>query len=131
LPNTFFIPGVSGESAETLYAQFADLCGSAVPAPNGRIREIHWKHEGDHWVATVGEKLRGRHVRVRDRTGAEAEVRTPLTDPVTVLAIFRGAPFYVVTNGWPVGSIRGSLFVSPFMAADPTEVHRFDASESE
>jgi hypothetical protein len=130
LSNGFFVPGVSGESAETLYAQFADLCGRALPALKDRIREIHWTHEGDHWVATVGEKLRGRHVHMRDRTGDNAEVRTPLTDPVTVLAIFSGDPFYVVTNGWPVGSTRGSLFLSPFMAGDPTDVHRFDASDS-
>lgn len=32
-------------------------CGCTVPSPQQRICEIRWTHDGDEWVATVGEKL--------------------------------------------------------------------------
>jgi hypothetical protein len=90
-----------------------------------RVREIQWTHNRDYWVASVGEKLHGRSVRLRRRRGGNVEVTTPLTDPATVLAIFPGATYYVVTNARPIGPVV-SNWLNPFMAGHPTAAHRFD-----
>ena len=108
-----------------MYSQLADACRCAVPFMGERVREIHWTHNRDDWVASVGEKLHGRSVRLRRRKGGNVEVTTPLTDPATVLAIFPGATYYVVTNARPIGPVV-SNWLNPFMAGHPTAVHRFD-----
>jgi hypothetical protein len=107
----FFVPFADRERAETIYSQLAGACRCAVPFMGERIREIHWTHNGDYWVATVGEKLHGRSVRLRRRKGGNVEVTTPITDPATVVAIFPGATYYVVTNAKPIGrsSLTGSI----------------------
>jgi hypothetical protein len=95
-----------------------------------RVLEIHWIYNGDYWVATVGEKPHGRSVRLRRGKGGNVEVTTPLADPATVLAIFPGATFYVVTNARPIGQVV-SNWLNPFMAGHPTAVHRFDVPSYE
>jgi hypothetical protein len=51
----FFVPGVPKGEAELVYARLAVNCGCQVPSPVERIREVRWTHDGDEWVATVGE----------------------------------------------------------------------------
>lgn len=125
----FFVPFADGEMTETVYSQLAVVCRCAVPFVCERIREIHWTHNGDYWVATVGEKLRGRSVRRRRRKGGNVEVTTRLTDPATVVAIFPGSTYYAVTNARPIGPVV-SHWVNPFMAGHPTAVLRFDLPSS-
>jgi hypothetical protein len=111
--------------AETVCSQLADACLCAVPFRGERIREIHCTQNGDYWVATVGEKPHGRRVRLRRRKGGNVEVTTPVTDPATVVAIFPGATYYVVTNARPIGPVI-SNWLNPFIAGRPTAVYRFD-----
>jgi hypothetical protein len=125
----FFVPGVPKGEAELVYARLAVSCGCHVPSPPERIREVRWTHDGDEWVATVGEKLHGQRVRVRRRGGAFVDVLTSLHDPATVRAIFPGASYMVVTDSRPMG-----LFVSywnnPFVAGQPTGIVKFAQPES-
>ena len=120
----FFVPHADGKD-ERIYGQFADWCASHVPAADRRIYRIAWRHDGDDWIATVGETLSGVSVRRRRREGGTVDVTTPVHDPATVLAIFAGDPYLVVTDGRPLGSII-SAWLNPFMAGIPTSVTFFD-----
>ena len=48
---------------------------------------IHRTHYSDFWVATVGQTLRGRRVRVKRRGRDYVEVSDPLRDPAAVRAM--------------------------------------------
>jgi len=95
-----------------------------------RIREIEWTHNGEFWVATVGETLHGRRVRTRRARGKPYEETTALSDPALVLAIFPGASYWVATNARPLTPVV-SYWVNPLMAGHPTAVRRFDPPTSE
>jgi hypothetical protein len=86
----FFVPNSTPEKMERLYAQIAEFCGRSVPLEGQRIRSIEWVHDGDRRVASVGERLRGHRVRTRRRKTGVVEIKSPLSDPATVLAIFAG-----------------------------------------
>lgn len=123
---SFFVPKASSsEDAEHLYANLAQLCGRPVPEPAQRVFQIEWVHDGDCWVATVGERLHGRRTRTRRRKGTAREVTEPLSDPAIVLAIFPEVPYLVVTDARPLGSAPSS-WANPFMAGRPTSINRFD-----
>jgi hypothetical protein len=120
----FFVPGAPRAEAELVYARLAVSCGCAVPSPQQRICEIRWTHDGDEWVATVGEKLHGARVRVRRRGGDFVDVSTPLHDPATVRAIFSGTSYMVVTDSRAMGPFV-SYWNNPFMAGQPTAILKF------
>jgi hypothetical protein len=90
-----------------------------------RIYSIHFNHDGEEWIATVGEQLRGTRTRTRRRGGRNVDVTNELRDPATVLAIFSGTPFFVVTNARPITGLV-SAWVNPFMAGQPNSVSYFD-----
>jgi hypothetical protein len=113
LPPAFFIPGFPADEFETRYAALAEACHSAVPDPAERIYSITFGDDGDEWTATVGLPLAGVH----RRTGR-------VGDPATVLAIFPGTPFMVVTDYGVRDGVQ-SAFVNPFMAGQPTSVTYF------
>ena len=120
----FFIPNTPSENAEVLFVQWAGWCRVAVPPPDERVYEIEWTHDGDNWIATIGRQLRGRRIRRRRRKQGTVDVTQPLSDPATVLAIFPGDPYFVVTDARPVGSVV-SEWANPFMAGRPSAVRRF------
>jgi hypothetical protein len=122
----FFIPQIEpGDTAEKVLGEFAALCRRSVPPPDQRVCQIHWIHDGEEWVANVGERLRGTSTRTRQRRGRRVEITARLSDPATVLAIFSGDPYLVVTNAPPVGTVR-SAWVNPFLAGQPTATYLFD-----
>lgn len=122
----FFIPfAPSDERAEHVYGVFAEVCGVPVPRNDERIWAIHWTHDGDDWLAEVGEQLKGRRVRVRRRKGGNVQVVEHLSDPATVLAIFPGETYWVVTNGRPIGPVA-SAWEGALMTGHPTSVRLFD-----
>jgi len=120
----FFVPGVSREEAELVYARLAISCGCEVPVHGDRIYQIQWTHESDVWVATVGQRLRGRRMRVRRRGGDYVEISDALHDPAMVRAIFPGPSYIVMTDARRLGPFV-SYWNNPFMAGKPSIVVRF------
>lgn len=114
------------EEAERVYASFAEWCRVPVPPPGKRIHSITYVHDGEEWTATVGEQLRGRRTRTMRRKAGPTEVTTRLSDSATVLAIFPGSPYLVVTDARPITS-RPSGWENPFMAGRPRGISYFDA----
>jgi hypothetical protein len=130
VPVEFFVPKVSIENAENFYAKLAAGCHRLVPASDRRVYEIEWDHDGEDWTATVGEHLRGkkiRTVRPKGRPFVSTET-TPLSDPATVLAIFAGIPYMVVTDARPLGAVLSS-WANPFMAGEPSIVRCFGLAQ--
>ena len=130
MPETraFFVPpehpNFTPEQQESAYVEFAAMCHSPVPEPGQRIYSIRYNHDGTEWTATVGETLRGvRRKTVRSR-GVKREQTSQVSDPATVLAIFPGVPYQVVTSEgwWP--NVRSGR-VNPFMAGQPTSMTYF------
>jgi hypothetical protein len=122
----FFLPiAETSDQAEGIYTQLAALCRIPVPPADQRIHEIRWTHDGDDWVATVGKPLSGQRVRLRKRKQGRVEITERLADPATVLAIFPGNPYLVVTNARPVGGATSS-WENPFMAGIPSSVRLFE-----
>lgn len=129
----FFVPpehpGFTLEQQEAAYAEFAAMCHHSVPEPDKRIYSITYRHDGEEWTATVGETLRGvRYKTVRSR-GQKIEQRTSVSDLATVLAIFPGDPFFVVTSSRLWGNVR-SAWENPFMAGHPTSITYFLSENS-
>jgi hypothetical protein len=122
----FFVPHANSDEAESVYEGFARWCGVDVPSANRRIASITFTHDGAQWTATVGEQLRGSITRRRRRKAGTVDVTTPLSDPAAVLAIFAGNPYFVVTDGRPLGGVV-SGWVNPLMAGRPTAVTYFEA----
>lgn len=118
------MPKASRDETERIYQELAEWCQRPIPNVDQRIYEIEWEHDGEEWTAIVGEKLRGQRVRVRRRRGRDVETRTPLSDSATVLAIFAGEPYFVVTDARPLGSVV-SAWVNPLMAGRPRDVRYF------
>jgi len=120
----FFIPEVATEQQEDMIAQLAEFAGVKVPPINKRIYSVTFNHDGEEWVATVGEKLHGMKPEF-DRKGRQlAKYERSLSDPAVVFAIFTGAPYLVVTNHRIAGEV-GSEWENPFFAAQPSSVVLF------
>jgi hypothetical protein len=124
----FFLPGITHDTQESVYAEFAKACNCPVPSPEERVYAIAFVHNGAQWSATVGEPLSGSAVRSR---GKKNEFTEKLHDSARVVAIFAGdvraypaAPYVVVTDG---GASVGqpSKWENPFYAGRPTSVAYF------
>ena len=120
----FFVPNAHPGKDEDLYASLAKMAGRSPLPPGERIQSISWSHNGEEWVATVGEQLRGTKTQMRTRQKKRVEVTERLKDPATVLAIFPGSPYMVVTN-LGLDAVR-SHWANPFMAGQPNSVRLFD-----
>ncbi len=120
----FFVPEATSDTQESIYASFAAWCRSPIPSPDRRVYSITYITKGTEWTATVGECLRGtRYVTTRSH-GQKNEQMQFVSDPATVLAIFEGTPFMVVTNqGMPRGV--GSVLANPFLAGHPKSIVYF------
>ena len=122
----FALPNITDdERAERIYAEFAKWSGRAVPPAESRIQCIRFRHDGENWVAEVGKPLSGMRVEEKRRKAGKVTVRTPLSDPAVVLAIFPGDPYMVVTDSRPVTG-GYSAWCNPFMAGRPYDVVYFD-----
>lgn len=106
----FFLPHCPVDSQEAEYAHIAKGCDREVPPIGKRVYSISFEHDGGIvWIATVGERLRGRKPILvkRKETGRWQDI----DDPARILAIFPGVPYCVVTY-----STSESHFGSPFYA---------------
>ena len=124
MPPAFFVPAATPEDQESVYADFAKLCHCPAPNLEYRVYSITFSNDGETWTATVGESLRGTKVRLMRRRGNKVEQSISLGDPATVLAIFPGVPYQVVTNEG-IGRRVGSRFANPFLAGEPSDVVLF------
>jgi len=98
----------------------------AAPELSQRVYSIAYTHNGEEWVATVGQQLRGVQRRKVRSGGTSVERECPVADPATVLAIFPGSPYIVVTNHRIAANVV-SKWENPFMAGQPKSVTRFSA----
>jgi hypothetical protein len=121
---SFFVPAATPETQESVFAEFAKMCGVAVPPVEERVYSIVFTHDGEEWHATVGETMHGTKYTTHRVKGKKVERRQTVSDPALVLAIFPGVPFMVVTNQRIAGNI-GSKWVNPFLAGRPESVTRF------
>lgn len=118
----FFVPGAAPGREEERYQELADWCRRAAPAER-RVCGIDWVHNGARWTATVGERLTGAKTRKTRSRGKALERTTPLSDPATVLAIFPGKAYLVVTDARP---LKLDLFVQRFNELAATRLIRRD-----
>lgn len=120
----FFVPAASAETQEQVFDEFAKWCGISAPPLERRIYSIVFSHDGEVWIATVGESLRGERTRTTKARGQKVERTTQVSDPAVVLAIFPGSPVMVVTNHNIAGNV-GSRWANPFLAGQPKSVTYF------
>ncbi len=127
----FFVPNVPPEDEETAFGRLAEWCRQPVPERERRIYSITYTHDGEEWTATVGQRLHG----IRRRRPSRKRSMSPfapepppehLSDSATVLAIFAGVPYFVVTNKRLEEGVR-SAWENPFMAGQPSSVTLFSA----
>ena len=120
----FFVPATTPDDQESVYSSFAAWCQCTVPTLDNRIYSITYLLKGTTWTATVGEALRGmRYVTTRVH-GKKSEQVQYVSDPATVLAIFEGVPFRVVTNHGMPRDV-GSVWANPFLAGQPKSITYF------
>ena len=124
----FFVPRASDDAAEAAYGELARFCGRTALPARERIYSIVYVHDGEEWTATVGRQLSGvKRWTTRSRGRKIDHVEHP-TDSATVLAIFPGVPFMVVTDARMVPGIR-SYWENPFMVGKPRSIDLFEVTE--
>lgn len=123
----FFVPGATSEDQESRFEELARFARQMVPPVAERIYAIAYSHNGEKWTAVVGETSRGVSSRTSRSKGRTIERTTRLSDPATVLAIFPGNPYVVVTNHMRPRNMR-STWANPFLAGAPTSVTKFSAT---
>ena len=120
----FSVPGFDPEEAEDAYQAMAGACGYPVPEPGRRVASISFVDDLGTWTATVGERLIGAANQGRVH-GDQSQDITERHAAVTVMAIFPGTPYLVVTNGPPLGNAYSDL-PNPIHAT-PQHVELFEA----
>jgi hypothetical protein len=119
----FFVP-VADEEIEEIYEELATMAGGSAPArTSARVYSVTWTPASTaSWTATVGEQLAGPTSATLAGT-ERPDDRSP--DPATVLAIFPGRPFLVLTTAEPFGRTT-SAWANPLPVSEPTTVEYFD-----
>ena len=123
----FFLPPIAHYDAseqDAAYVEIAEKCGRSVPAQ--RVYSITFRHDSDLWSATVGERLTGSKTQQTGQADNSTEQTTPLDDAATVVAIFPGTPYLVVTDSGIISGGRTS-WENPFYAGTPTSVTYFSS----
>lgn len=120
----FFVPGVTPGKEEERYADLAKLCGFPLPASNERIYSATFTHNGEVWIATVGEPLCGTKYQILRTREGKRERTVSVNDPAVVLAIFAGPPCMAVTDEGILRS-TGSKFANPFIIGESESVTCF------
>jgi hypothetical protein len=108
-----------------VYTALAELCGVPVPELGKRIESITFRHDGEDWTATVGQRLSRTRTERKRRQGRMRDITTRLSDSATVQAIFAGIPYMVVTDAKPLGKVS-SAWVNPLFAGEHPGVTYFD-----
>jgi hypothetical protein len=112
----FFVPGATDEAdAERLYRELAQRAGAeAEPDPGRRVYSISYTaSRRQQWTATVGQQLHGEEIREGRSRGKSVTRRKPVREATTVLAIFAGNPYRVVTDSTP--RMWGDQWSNPFL----------------
>lgn len=123
----FFLPPIAHYDAseqDAAYMEIAEKCGR--PVPTQRVYSITFRHDSDYWSATVGERLTGSKTRQIGAKHKGTEQTTRLDDAATVVAIFPGTPYLVVTDSGIISGGRTS-WENPFYAGVPTSVTYFSS----
>jgi len=120
----FFVPAATADNQESVYEGFAKWCHCNVPPMGQRIYSITLVHDGEEWIATVGQQLSGSTIADPRSRAKVRRFSRPVSDPALVLAIFPGNPYMVVTNHRLAGNV-GSRWENPFMAGIPTSITYF------
>lgn len=124
----FFIPEIAPENFEPAYAELARWCSRRVPTFEERIYSITFVHDGEEWVAAVGQKLEGKKLPDYRRRTKQRFYEQKVFDPAVVLAIFPGYPYLVATNHRLNGRGVGSNWENPFLVGQPKSVVLFSSS---
>jgi hypothetical protein len=118
----FFLPPTSHEGEEAAFNHMANGLNRPVPALGDRVYSISFESDGTLWVATVGERLKGRKPRLVKGKNIGWEVW--FDDPALVLAIFPPVPYFVVVLPDIHSHFRDQAF-----AATPIGIERFSHSK--
>jgi len=103
----FFVPGAAdaelsdaelSDADEAVYRSLAQLAGRIPAAPGRRIRQVAFKVGRESWTAEVGRKMAGTRPEHRRRKGEFTTTTEKLSGHATVLAIFEGTPFAIMTD---------------------------------
>ena len=121
---SFFLPNSSLETSESDLAILANMALRPAPELSQRIYSITFTHKGEEWKATVGKQLHGVRRRTVTSGGTSFVQEHPVSDPASVLAIFAGVPYVVVTDHGLHRNV-GSKWENPFMAGLPKSVTSF------
>lgn len=120
---SFFIPLVDAAHQEEAYHGMAAFVGG-VPLPSHeRIYSITFRHDGEVWTATVGERMKGKAT-ATSAVGRERAEPDPLRwSADTVIAIYAGGtvPYLIAHDG--AGRNRWNM---PIWVRDVLNVTTFD-----
>ena len=103
----FFVPGAAdaelsdaelSDADEAVYRSLAQVAGRIPAAPGRRIRQVAFKVGRESWTAEVGRKMAGTRPEHRRRKGEFTTTTEKLSGHATVLAIFEGTPFAIMTD---------------------------------
>lgn len=132
----FFVPGSADAGSadsgvEAAYRRLAELTGAAAAPPGRRIRQVAFKVGRESWTAEVGRTMVGTRPEHRRRRGEFTTTTERLTGQATVLAIFAGTPFTIVTDDEQATSAPPALPApssesappAPPASAQPAGVH--------
>jgi hypothetical protein len=90
----FFLPHLPSDRQEATLAHIAAGLKRAVPPIGQRVYSISFESDGTLWVATVGDRLRGRKAMFAKRKNIGWGPW--FDDPSLVIAVLPGAPYFVV-----------------------------------
>jgi hypothetical protein len=117
----FFVPQVKEGMDEEAYRHLAKIAGCVPAPPQRRVYSIVFGHNGETWVAAVGEKLRGTKTVTKGRGRSRVDREVPVYNEATVMAIFDHVPFIVCHDG------ASREWANPFLAGKPRSVTYFAA----
>jgi hypothetical protein len=113
----FFVPGSADAGQpgadEAAYRRLAEIAGAVPAEPGRRIRLVAYRVGRESWTAEVGRKLSGTRPEHRRRKGEFTTTTEKLSGSSTVLAIFAGTPFTIVTDGDGDGDGDGATVDKP------------------
>jgi len=134
----FFVPGAADaglpgaglpDANEAAYRRLAELAGAVPATPGRRIRQVAFKVGRESWTAEVGRKTAGTRPEHRRRKGEFTTTTRTLSGHATVLAIFEGTPFVIVTDEQRAASdppaSESSPSTNPILIGKPSRVAYF------
>jgi hypothetical protein len=117
-PPVFFLPSCPPHEQEETYAHIASKVDRSIPCFGNRVYAVSFQHDGTLWIATVGERLKGRKQVCEGRQRTDGY--TLIEDLALVLAIFPDDPYCIFTDSNP-----GSQLANPLYAETPIGIEYF------